>query len=123
MADVDPSGPWTVPVDHDFMGEGSTCLQCTRQPSLHLPVLHAEWERVDPEGVAALRRSAARFSNLAPEQLEADIGRWKREIQNERTQRRLTDDHPNIARRLARIRVAEELLRRATGSHSIEGES
>lgn len=50
------------------------------------------------------------MSYLNLEQLRADIGRWKREIQNERTQRKLTDEHPNISRRLSRIRVAENLL-------------
>lgn len=50
------------------------------------------------------------MSNLNPEQLRADIGRWKREIQNERTRHGLTDEHPNISRRLARIKVAERLL-------------
>ncbi len=53
---------------------------------------------------------ASRLKNLTPEQLRADIGRWKREIQNERTRHGLADDHPNISRRLARIRVAEQLL-------------
>jgi hypothetical protein len=54
------------------------------------------------------------MSNLDPEQIRADIGRWKREIQTWRTQAGLTDAHPNISRRLARIRVAEELLKRDT---------
>jgi hypothetical protein len=49
-------------------------------------------------------------SNLSAEQLRADIGRWKREIQAWRTREGLTDDHPNIKRRLDRIRVAERIL-------------
>lgn len=53
------------------------------------------------------------MSNFDPEQLRADIGRWKREIQTWRTRAGLTDDHPNISKRLARIRAAEELLQRA----------
>ena len=28
--------PWTVPVDHEFVGNGPTCSQCTRPPSLHV---------------------------------------------------------------------------------------
>ncbi len=53
---------------------------------------------------------ASRLKNLTPEQIRADIARWPRGIQNERTRHGLTDDHPNISRRLARIRVAEHLL-------------
>jgi hypothetical protein len=45
-----------------------------------------------------------------PEQIRADIGRWGREIQTCRTRLKLTDDHPEITRRLARIRAAEHLL-------------
>lgn len=48
--------------------------------------------------------------NLDPEQIRADIDRWKREIQTWRTRAGLTDDHPNISKRLARIRIAEDLL-------------
>lgn len=53
---------------------------------------------------------AFQLKNLTPEQIRADIGRWKREIQTWRTRAGLTDDHPNIARRLARIRIAERFL-------------
>ena len=44
-----------------------------------------------------------------PEQLRADIERWGREIRTWRAQG-LTDDHPNIQRRLNRIAVAQHLL-------------
>jgi hypothetical protein len=30
-----PTGPWTVPVDHEFVGDGPTCSQCTRSLRLH----------------------------------------------------------------------------------------
>ena len=45
-----------------------------------------------------------------PERIRADIGRWRREIQTCRTRLNLTDDHPEITRRIARIRAAEILL-------------
>jgi hypothetical protein len=44
-----------------------------------------------------------------PEQLRADIGRWAREIRTWRTAG-LTDEHPNIKRRLNRIALAQHLL-------------
>jgi hypothetical protein len=44
-----------------------------------------------------------------PEQLRADIERWTREIRTWRA-RGLTDDHPNIRRRLSRIALAQRLL-------------
>lgn len=44
-----------------------------------------------------------------PEQLQADIGRWIREIRTWRATG-LTDDHPNIRRRLNRIALAQHLL-------------
>lgn len=44
-----------------------------------------------------------------PEQLRADIGRWGREIYAWRAAG-LSDDHPNIRKRLNRIEVAEHLL-------------
>lgn len=50
------------------------------------------------------------MKNLDAEQIRADIGRWNREIQTCRTRLKLTDDHPEITRRVARIRVAERLL-------------
>lgn len=50
------------------------------------------------------------MSNLDPEQIRVDIGRWKREIQTWRTRGDLTDGHPNIKTRLNRILVAERLL-------------
>ncbi len=53
---------------------------------------------------------------MNPEQIRADIGRWKREIQNEHTRHGMTDEHPNIAQRLARIRVAEKLLNDDAGA-------
>jgi hypothetical protein len=66
---------------------------------------------------------ASRLKNLKPEQIRADIGRWKREIQNERTRHGLTDDHPNISRRLARIRVAEQLLGVGPGQGTTDSET
>jgi hypothetical protein len=44
-----------------------------------------------------------------PEQLQADIGRWAREIRTWRAAG-LTDEHPNIKRRLNRIALAQHLL-------------
>lgn len=44
-----------------------------------------------------------------PEQLKADIGRWAREIRTWRAAG-LTDEHPNIKRRLNRIALAQHLL-------------
>jgi hypothetical protein len=49
-------------------------------------------------------------SNLDPERIRADIGRWKREIQTSRNRFKLTDDHPEITRRIVRIQAAERLL-------------
>ena len=61
------------------------------------------------------------MSFLDHEQIRADIGRWRREIKTWRTEAGLTDDHPNISKRLARIRVAEELLKRDAGSYPASG--
>lgn len=47
-----------------------------------------------------------------PEQIRADIERWKREIQTWRSREGLTDEHPNIRKRLDRIAVAQRLLDR-----------
>jgi hypothetical protein len=44
-----------------------------------------------------------------PEQLRADIGRWTREIRTWRAAG-LTDDHPNIRRRLNRVALAQHML-------------
>jgi hypothetical protein len=44
-----------------------------------------------------------------PEQLRADIARWAREIRTWRAAG-LTDEHPNIKRRLNRIALAQHLL-------------
>jgi hypothetical protein len=44
-----------------------------------------------------------------PEQLRADIGRWSREIRTWRAAG-LTDEHPNIKRRLNRIALAQHFL-------------
>jgi hypothetical protein len=44
-----------------------------------------------------------------PEQLRADIERWAREIRTWRAAG-LTDDHPNIRRRLNRIALVQHLL-------------
>jgi len=58
-----------------------------------------------------------------PEQLRADIGRWAREIRTWRAAG-LTDEHPNIKRRLNRIAFTQHLLDQqaeaATGRHAGE---
>lgn len=51
------------------------------------------------------------MSNRDPEQLQADIGRWVREIRTWRATG-LTDEHPNIRKRLDRIALAQYLLDR-----------
>lgn len=45
-----------------------------------------------------------------PEQLRADIGRWRREISTCKQRLGLTDEHPTIQARLKRIAVAQRLL-------------
>ncbi|MEV4705046.1 hypothetical protein [Actinoplanes sp. NPDC049316] len=63
-----------------------------------------------PEAHRGLTDHLSQLKAMSPDQLRADIRRWQDEIKTWRTRAGLTDDHPNISRRLARIRIAQRLL-------------
>ena len=67
-----------------------------------------------------LGRVVIHLASLSTEQLEADRRRYYAESATWKTRAKLTEDHPNIKTRRARIRIVDQLLKErlaATPTH------
>lgn len=62
--------------------------------------------------IGRLGREVNYLASVSDEQLAADRRRYLREISTWKQRANLTEEHPNIAKRRARIRVIDQLLER-----------